>query len=106
MTAVPASTVLEVRDLSVTIGEVYPLGEDERLRRQREHTSEVMERMSPDMVIHTGGVRLAATGGMDFLHRYVELSTSIVWLNYTLFMLGVSLILSAIFIGLAKHPPH
>jgi hypothetical protein len=48
------------------------LDEDERLRRQRRHTDEVMERMSPDMVIHTGGVRLAAVGGMDFLHRYVK----------------------------------
>jgi hypothetical protein len=53
------------------------LGEEERLRRQREYTSEVMERMSPDMVIHTGGVRLAATGGMDFLHRYVKRRASL-----------------------------
>jgi hypothetical protein len=47
------------------------ISEAERLRRQHEHTSQVMERMSPDMVIHTGGVRLAATGGMEFMRRYV-----------------------------------
>ncbi|PRY19657.1 hypothetical protein [Pseudosporangium ferrugineum] len=48
------------------------LGEQERLRRHQEHISEVMKRMSPDFVIHTGGVRLAATGGMDFLRRYTK----------------------------------
>jgi len=48
------------------------LSEDERLQRQRQHISEVMKRMSPDFVIHTGGVRLAATGGLDFLRRYTK----------------------------------
>jgi hypothetical protein len=53
------------------------LSEEERLRRLQEHTNEVMERMSPDLVIHTGGVRLAATGGMDFLRRYTKRRASL-----------------------------
>ncbi|MDR7277240.1 putative SnoaL-like aldol condensation-catalyzing enzyme [Catenuloplanes atrovinosus] len=48
------------------------LSEEERLARQQQHVNEVMKRMSPDFVIHTGGVRLAATGGMGFLRRYTK----------------------------------
>ncbi|MGK3208575.1 hypothetical protein [Amycolatopsis sp. MEPSY49] len=53
------------------------LSEEERLRRLQEHTDEVMGRMSPDLVIHTGGVRLAATGGLDFLRRYTKRRASL-----------------------------
>lgn len=56
------------------------------------------------MTVHGAGmVGIAALAGAGvmwfFLHRYVELSPAIVWLNYGLFMLGVVLILGAIFIG-------
>jgi hypothetical protein len=53
------------------------LSEEERLQRLQEHTSEVLNRMSPDLVIHTGGVRLATTGGMDFLRRYMKRRASL-----------------------------
>jgi predicted SnoaL-like aldol condensation-catalyzing enzyme len=53
------------------------LTEDDRLRRQQEHISEVMKRMSPDLVIHTGGVRLATTGDMEFLRRYTKRRASL-----------------------------
>jgi hypothetical protein len=46
--------------------------EDERIRLHQEHTSTMLDRMSQDLVIHTGGVRLATTGGMEFLRRYVK----------------------------------
>ncbi|WP_116998258.1 hypothetical protein [Desertimonas flava] len=46
------------------------LDADERARRQKEHQQSIISRMSPDMVIHTGGVRLAVTAGMDFLGKY------------------------------------
>ena len=51
--------------------------EDERIRLQHEHISTMMDRMSPDIVIHTGGVRLAATGGMDFFRRYAKRRASL-----------------------------
>lgn len=56
------------------------------------------------MTVHGAGMvgisALAGAGVMwFFLHRYVELSGSIVWLNYALFLLGVVLILGSIFIG-------
>ncbi|SHY53283.1 Uncharacterised protein [Mycobacteroides abscessus subsp. bolletii] len=38
----------------------------------RGHGDYNLERFSPHFVIHTGGVRLAATGGMDFLKRYIQ----------------------------------
>jgi predicted SnoaL-like aldol condensation-catalyzing enzyme len=60
-----------------TISTDPSLGADERIRRQQEHTSEMIERMSPDMVIHTGGVRLAATGGMDFFRHYAKRRASL-----------------------------
>ena len=46
------------------------LDEDERKRRQKEHAQAIMSRMSPNMIIHTGGVRLTVTAGMDFLTKY------------------------------------
>lgn len=65
--------------------------------------------LSPDifyqvMTVHGAGMvgisALAGAGVMwFFLHRYVELSVSVAWLNYTLFMLGVVLILGSIFVG-------
>lgn len=56
------------------------------------------------MTVHGAGmVGIAALAGAGvmwfFLHRYVQLSGGIVWLNYILFMLGVVLILGSIFIG-------
>src|SRR3546814_16054298 len=35
-------------------------------RLRAEHVATHMARMSPDLIIHTGGVRLAATGDMAF----------------------------------------
>ena len=32
----------------------------------------VMRRVSPDFVIHTGGIRLATTGGLAFMRRYAQ----------------------------------
>ncbi len=65
--------------------------------------------VSPDlfyqvMTAHGAGmVGIAALAGAGvmwhFLNRYVELSHFIIWLNYVLFMLGVVLILGAIFVG-------
>lgn len=46
------------------------IDEVERARREKEHSQSIIERMSPDLVIHTGGVRLTVTGGMDFLAKY------------------------------------
>ena len=46
------------------------LNEEERALRQKEHQQAVMSRMSPNMIIHTGGVRLRVTAGMDFLQKY------------------------------------
>jgi len=46
------------------------LDEEERARREKEHAQALMARMSPELIIHTGGVRLAVTAGMDFLTKY------------------------------------
>lgn len=46
------------------------LEEDERARLEREHARSIIARMSPDMIIHTGGVRLTVTAGVDFLNKY------------------------------------
>lgn len=56
------------------------------------------------MTAHGAGmVGISALGGAGvmwfFLRRYVELSASVAWLNYTLFMLGVVFILGSIFVG-------
>ncbi|HET6302203.1 hypothetical protein [Microbacterium sp.] len=48
------------------------LDEAERARKTAEHRARVFERISPDIVIHTGGVRLAATGGREFMLRYIK----------------------------------
>jgi hypothetical protein len=49
------------------------LDTDARAHRFDEHIdSTLLERFSPHFVIHTGGSRLAATGGMDFLGRYIR----------------------------------
>lgn len=39
-------------------------------RLHAEHVAKAMARMSPDLIVHTGGVRLAVTGGMAFLKAY------------------------------------
>lgn len=41
-------------------------------RLRAEHVAKHMERMSPDLIIHTGGVRLAATGDMAFMKAYAR----------------------------------
>lgn len=46
------------------------LSEEERNRFHAEHLAKYMARMSPDLIIHTGGVRLAATGDMAFMKAY------------------------------------
>lgn len=48
------------------------LPEVERERRHAEHVAKHMARMSPDFVIHTGGVRLAATGDKAFMQAYAR----------------------------------
>src|SRR3546814_11667490 len=41
-------------------------------RLRAEHVAKHMERMSPDLLIHTGGVRLSATGDMAFMQAYAR----------------------------------
>jgi hypothetical protein len=43
---------------------------EERERRHTEHLAKHMARMSPDLIVHTGGVRLAVTGDMAFMKAY------------------------------------
>jgi hypothetical protein len=53
------------------------LSEEEREERKAAHLKEVWKRISPDLVIHTGGVRLATTGDMAFLRVYSQRRTSL-----------------------------
>ena len=53
------------------------LSEEEVNRRHAEHVAKYMARMSPDLVIHTGGVRLATTGGMAFMKAYARRRASL-----------------------------
>jgi hypothetical protein len=53
------------------------LSEEERNRLHTEHVAKYMARMSPDLVIHTGGVRLATTGGMAFMMAYARRRASL-----------------------------
>lgn len=46
------------------------LDEATRAERMAEHHVSTMERISPDVVIHTGGVRLAVTGDLAFFQAY------------------------------------
>src|SRR3546814_16038670 len=46
------------------------LSEEERNRFHAKHLAKYMARMSPDLIIHTDGVRLAATGDMAFMKAY------------------------------------
>lgn len=46
------------------------LDPQERERQIAAHQATVMERLSPNMVVHTGGVRLAAVGDVAFLRAY------------------------------------
>lgn len=53
-----------------TIAGDQSIDAEERARREKEHSQKIIDRMSPDLIIHTGGVRLAVTAGMDFLNKY------------------------------------
>ena len=46
------------------------LTKEEHNRLRAEKVKKHMERMSPDLIIHTSGVRLAVTGDMAFLKAY------------------------------------
>ena len=46
------------------------LSAEELERARGEHLAKCLARMSPDFVIHTGGVRLAVTGDMAFMKAY------------------------------------
>jgi hypothetical protein len=48
------------------------LSDEEREERLVRHRDAVIERLSPDFVIHTGGLRLAATGGLAFMRAYAK----------------------------------
>lgn len=50
---------------------------EERDRRHAEHVAKHMERMSPDLIIHTGGVRLAVTSDMAFMKLYARRRASL-----------------------------
>lgn len=51
--------------------------ETEREERKSAHLAEIWKRLSPDFVIHTGGVRLAVTGDIEFLRTYSQRRTSL-----------------------------
>lgn len=53
------------------------LSAEERRRRHAEHVAKHMARMSPNLVIHTGGVRLAATGDRAFMEAYARRRASL-----------------------------
>jgi len=47
------------------------LSDEERQARQAQHVASSIGRLSPDFVMHTGGLRLAATaGGLAFMAAY------------------------------------
>ena len=62
----------EMYGAGVAIANDPDLGADEKAKRVAEHSAEAAKRLSPDIVIHTGGVRLAAVGGYDFLQAYAR----------------------------------
>lgn len=51
--------------------------EEDRRELRAAHVARFTERMSPDLIIHTGGVRLAVTGGMAFLQAYARRRSSL-----------------------------
>lgn len=53
------------------------LTQEERDRRHAEHVAKYMARMSPDLIIHTGGVKLAVTGNMGFMQAYARRRASL-----------------------------
>lgn len=50
---------------------------EERDRRHAEHVAKYMARMSPNLIIHTGGVRLATIGDMAFMQAYARRRASL-----------------------------
>lgn len=46
------------------------VSEEERRQLRADHVARYMARMSPDLIVHTGGVRLAVTGDMAFMQAY------------------------------------
>jgi predicted SnoaL-like aldol condensation-catalyzing enzyme len=50
---------------------------EERHRRQAELIAEYMSRMSPNLIIHTGGVQLAVTADMAFMRIYARRRASL-----------------------------
>jgi hypothetical protein len=53
------------------------LSTEEHHRRRAEHVAKHMERMSPNLVVHSAGVRLAVTGGIAFLNAYARRRASL-----------------------------
>lgn len=48
------------------------LSDRERQTRQSRHREAAIAKLHPDFVIHTGGYRLAATGGLEFMGSYAQ----------------------------------
>lgn len=48
------------------------LSDEERQAQQARHRAAAIERLAPGFVIHTGGYRLAATGGLSFMGAYAN----------------------------------
>ena len=57
--------------------ETIGLSEEEFARHHVEHIAKHMARMSPDIVVHTGGVRLATTGDLAFMKAYARRRASL-----------------------------
>src|SRR5688572_7224318 len=53
------------------------LDPEQRAKETAEHSAKAAKRLSPDIVIHTGGVRLAATGDYEFLQAYARRRASL-----------------------------
>lgn len=53
------------------------MSEEELNELRAGHVAQYMARMSPDFIIHTGGVRLAATGDMAFMKAYARRRSSL-----------------------------
>ena len=53
------------------------LSAEELDRQHAEHVAKQMERLSPNLIVHTGGVLLATTGDMAFMKAYSRRRSSL-----------------------------
>ncbi|PCE42514.1 hypothetical protein [Rhizorhabdus dicambivorans] len=72
----------------------------ERDEKQVAHQRSAFAKVSPDFVIHTGGVRLAATGGAEFTQAYGARRMAIAGHSFRL--LGVDQILADDYYGIVR----